>query len=54
MNNLETLYARKFRLQAMINEAVANGEPQHKIERLEEQLETTEALIDKANIELYA
>ena len=52
-NTLESLYAKKFRLQAMIAEATTNGEPVSKIERLEAELATTDTLIDEENIRLY-
>ena len=53
MNRLESLYAKKIRLTAMINRAVANGEKSAKITRLEEQLNDIERQIDMENIRLY-
>lgn len=53
MNKLESLYAKKIRLTALINRAVANGEKSAKITRLEEQLNDIERQIDMENIRLY-
>ena len=54
MSKLESLYAKKIRLTALINRAIANGERTAKIERLEAELETVERQIDIENIRLYS
>lgn len=54
MNKLESLYAKKIRLTAMINRAITNGEKADKINRLEAELETVERQIDMENIRLYS
>lgn len=54
MSKLESLYAKKIRLTAMINRAITNGEKADKINRLEAQLETAERQIDMENIRLYS
>ena len=54
MSKLESLYAKKIRLTAMINRAITNGEKADKINRLEEELDAVERQIDIENIRLYS
>lgn len=54
MRKLESLYAKKIRLTALINRAITNGEKADKINRLEAELETVERQIDMENIRLYS
>ena len=54
MNKLESLYAKKIRLTALINRAITNGERTAKIERLEAELDAVERQIDIENIRLYS
>ena len=54
MSKLESLYAKKIRLTALINRAITNGEKADKINRLEAQLDAVERQIDIENIRLYS
>lgn len=54
MSKLESLYAKKIRLTAMINRAITNGEKADKINRLEAELDAVERQIDMENIRLYS
>lgn len=53
MSRLENLYARKFRIQGLIERAIQNGENRKRIERLDRTLEDIEYEIDKENMRLY-
>lgn len=53
MSKLENLYARKFRLQGLIEKAIQNGENHKRIERLDKTLEDIEYQIDMENLKLY-
>ena len=53
MSRLENLYARKFRLQGLIEKAIQNGENHKRIERLDKTLEDIEYQIDMENLKLY-
>ena len=53
MSRLENLYARKFRLQGLIERAIQNGENHKRIERLDKTLEDIEYQIDMENLKLY-
>lgn len=54
MSKLESLYAKKFRMEAMVEAAMRNGESRKRIERLEEQISKVNAQIDSENIRLYS
>ena len=53
MSKLESLYAKKFRMEAMVEAAMRNGEGRKRIERLEEQINKINAQIDAENVRLY-
>ena len=54
MNKLESLYNKKFYLEALIRESYKNGESHKRVERLENVLESVENEIDEENVRLYA
>lgn len=53
MSRLENLYARKFRLEGLIERAIQNGENHKRVERLDKTLEDIEHQIDQENMKLY-
>ena len=54
MNQLESLYNKKFYLETLIRESYMNGESHKRVERLENVLESVENEIDEENVRLYA
>lgn len=51
---LELLYAKKYFLKQLIEQASIKGEATHRIEKLEDKLESVECDIDTEIIKVYA
>ena len=51
---LELLYAKRYFLKQLIEQASVNGEATHRIEKLEDKLESVECDIDTEILKAYA